>query len=76
MSGVECVAPTLLEGHAERALGATPHRHASSQGVNVTEYRFENHRVNSELPEGRFDLELPHDVEVKNVELEGRPSMR
>ncbi len=35
----------------------------------VTEFQFENFRVNGELPEGVFDVELPPDVEVRDVEL-------
>lgn len=35
----------------------------------VTEFQFDNFRVNAELPEGVFDIELPPDVEVRDVEL-------
>jgi outer membrane lipoprotein-sorting protein len=42
----------------------------------VTKYEFENYRVNGELPAGRFDLQLPRDVEIRNVEAEGRPALR
>jgi outer membrane lipoprotein-sorting protein len=35
----------------------------------VTEYRFENFRVNDEIPAGRFELELPPDVVVETREL-------
>lgn len=38
-------------------------------GGGVTEYRFENIRINPELADGLFELDLPEDVEVTRVEL-------
>ena len=35
----------------------------------VTEYRFHEIRINPEVPESRFEIELPEDVEVRRVEL-------
>lgn len=41
-------------------------------GGDTTEYWFENLRVNAELSEGLFDLNLPADVEHRRVELKVR----
>lgn len=35
----------------------------------VTEYRFDEIRINPRLPESRFEIELPDEVEVRRVEL-------
>ena len=37
----------------------------------TTEYRFENVEVNPEIPDERFVLDLPPDVEVRTIELGG-----
>ena len=42
----------------------------------VTEYSFTNLRLNGELPEDRFRLELPSSVEVKFVALDRRAGLR
>jgi len=42
----------------------------------VTDYRFMDLRINDLLPDERFELELPGEVEVSVVELEGRSSRR
>ncbi len=42
----------------------------------VTEYSFQNFRINSELPEERFELELPQTVEVKFVDLESNAGLQ
>ena len=40
----------------------------------VTEYEFTDLRVNEELPAGRFQLDIPDDVEVHTVQLGSRAS--
>lgn len=37
----------------------------------VTEYRLENLRVNQPVPDARFVLELPPDVQVREIDLDG-----
>lgn len=43
-------------------------RYVEADG-DVTDYRFSDFRVNREIPESRFDLDLPADVEIDDVEL-------
>lgn len=38
----------------------------------VTEYRFNNMRVNSELPADRFELDLPSETDLREVDLDGQ----
>ncbi len=45
-------------------------------GGDVTEYRFDNLRINGDFPEDRFQLELPAHVEVKFVELDHRAGLQ
>jgi outer membrane lipoprotein-sorting protein len=45
-------------------------------GGDVTEYRFDNLRINGDLPKDRFLLELPVDVEVRFVELDHRAGLQ
>lgn len=42
----------------------------------LTEYRFKNLQVNRSLPASRFEIALPHDVDVREIDLEDRASMR
>ena len=42
----------------------------------VTDYRFENLRINGELPDDRFLLELPSDTDVRVIDLERRTASR
>lgn len=42
----------------------------------LTEYRFSNLKMNQGLPEERFELKLPQDVEIRVVQLEGRSGAR
>ncbi len=50
-------------------------RYVEADG-DVTEYRFENYRVNAPLPEDRFVLELPSGIDIETVELEARSAAR
>jgi outer membrane lipoprotein-sorting protein len=42
----------------------------------VTEYHFENLRVNEDLPEDRFVLDLPQEIDRQLVQLEARAAGR
>jgi outer membrane lipoprotein-sorting protein len=42
----------------------------------VTEYRFRRLRVNTGLPQERFDLDLPSGVVVETVDFEARLGLR
>lgn len=44
-------------------------RYVEADG-DVTDMRFEDLRINGELPEARFDLEIPQSVQVRRVELD------
>lgn len=44
-------------------------RYVEADG-DVTDMRFEDLRINGELPEARFDLKMPQSVQVRHVELD------
>jgi len=50
-------------------------RYVEADG-DVTEYRFTNYRVNDDLPEDRFSLDLPSDVAIEAVDFDTRSAAR
>ena len=42
----------------------------------VTEYRFEDLKINASIPGERFELQLPRDVDLREIDLSTRPALR
>lgn len=50
-------------------------RYVEADG-DVTDYRFSNFRLNGEIPDERFELELPESVAVRRIDLDRRGGRR
>ncbi|MCZ6726636.1 MAG: outer membrane lipoprotein carrier protein LolA [Acidobacteria bacterium] len=50
-------------------------RYVEADG-DVTDYEFSNFRVNEPIAEGRFELQLPNDVQVRTIDLNRRAGLQ